>query len=308
MSDDFASKVQRAWSETGPVGVGRRASRVALEAASGQFESWSRRLLAVEAWERLSDADRAKVRQNAEIEGRHRGRRAFIVATGPSLKQQDLAPLADEITFGMNAFYRHPILDTWSPDYYLVTDGLFFDGSDGSRAFFEGLTERVGESEFFVPVQGRAVVEDQHLLPPDRTRYLAIDAYLPGSTIDRIDLTQLIPSPPTVLQTSIMAAIYMGCSPIYLLGADHSWLADADKDAHFYEGKTLAQQKALSDSEHRSSYLATIRYAERVWQGHEAIRDAARRAGVVVLNATAGGFLDVYPRVRYESVLEDDAQ
>ena len=48
---------------------------------------------------------RESIRRLAELKDIHKGKRAFIIGNGPSLKQTDLAKLKNEFTFGMNRIY-----------------------------------------------------------------------------------------------------------------------------------------------------------------------------------------------------------
>src|SRR2546421_12970023 len=61
---------------------------------------------------RLSAEHKNLLQQNEKLGGRHGGQRCFVIGNGPSLKRQDLAPLADEVTFVKSAFWKHPILAT----------------------------------------------------------------------------------------------------------------------------------------------------------------------------------------------------
>src|SRR5689334_13019477 len=48
---------------------------------------------------------RESIKRLAELKDIHKGKRAFIIGNGPSLKQTDLSKLRNEITFCMNRFY-----------------------------------------------------------------------------------------------------------------------------------------------------------------------------------------------------------
>jgi hypothetical protein len=72
---------------------------------------------------KLSSAERDLLNQNEKLRNCHRGQRCFVIGNGPSLTKQDLAPLDGEITFVMNAFWKHPILDK------MATEILLFRGS-----------------------------------------------------------------------------------------------------------------------------------------------------------------------------------
>ena len=57
---------------------------------------------------------------------KHKNERVFIIATGPSIKSEDLDKLAyyHEKTISMNYIYYIFEKTEWRPDYYLVSDGL----------------------------------------------------------------------------------------------------------------------------------------------------------------------------------------
>ncbi len=67
---------------------------------------------------------RESIRRLSEMKDIHKGRRAFIMGNGPSLKQTDLSKLKDEITFGMNRVYL--AFPDWgfSTTYLCVTNDL----------------------------------------------------------------------------------------------------------------------------------------------------------------------------------------
>src|SRR5574339_576280 len=48
---------------------------------------------------------RESIHRLAALKDIHKGKRAFVIANGPSLKQTDLSKLKNEFTFGMNRIY-----------------------------------------------------------------------------------------------------------------------------------------------------------------------------------------------------------
>ena len=67
---------------------------------------------------------RESIRRLAEMKDIHKGKRAFIIGNGPSLKQTDLSKLKNEITFAMNRFYlAFPELG-FTSTYICVTNDL----------------------------------------------------------------------------------------------------------------------------------------------------------------------------------------
>ena len=57
------------------------------------------------------------------IRNKHEGERCFILATGPSLNETNLDLVRDEIKFGVNTLYRHPI----KCQYMCVADAKYWE-------------------------------------------------------------------------------------------------------------------------------------------------------------------------------------
>src|SRR5215217_6733705 len=67
---------------------------------------------------------RESIRRLTQLKDSHKGKRAFIIGNGPSLKQTDLSQLKNEITFGMNRFYlAFPELG-FTATYLCITNDL----------------------------------------------------------------------------------------------------------------------------------------------------------------------------------------
>ncbi len=273
----------------------RGAGRALLAAADG--------LSTREKYTVASHFRRPLLPANADLRDRHRGRRCFVIGNGPSLARQDLTPLAGEVTIAMNGFVRHPLLEVIRPTYYLFADGTFFDGSGPSLRLLDDVRQKVRHSEFIVPYAAARDVRNHGWLDEARTRYVAFAGNLRSARLRHVDLTRPVPNVMNCMQLSVMLALYAGCSEIYLLGADHDFLAHQGTHQHFYAGPTLAGHAVANDDYGRFRYLEMIRIVNDVWLGYGALRRHADRRSVQIINATDGGFLDVFPRRRFEDVL-----
>ena len=60
--------------------------------------------------------------KNIELKDRHKGRRAFIVGNGPSIKRQDLKLLKNEISFFVNRAFVHEDYAIIKPTYHIFID------------------------------------------------------------------------------------------------------------------------------------------------------------------------------------------
>lgn len=253
---------------------------------------------------RLDSANRALLLRNEELRNRHQGRRIFIIANGASIRNQNLAPLADEITVVMSGFWKHPVVAEWQPSYYCFSDPVFFDGSPPMTQFFESLRERIHSTTFIVPLAGRVTIEREGLLPPEPIYYVDYHQRLLGVRAkDGIDFTQRLPWFYTTAQLALMLAIYLGCSPIYLVGFDHDWLIFREYERHFYEGKTVSDHP-VAHGTYTYPLDSEMESMLSLWKGYRYLKAFAEKRNIEILNATDGGLLDVFDRVPLTSLVE----
>lgn len=266
----------------------------------GLAASLEQRAERIEANRSLTREQRNVLKRNAVFADKHKGRPAFVIVNGPSLASQDIRRLKGQITFVVSAFWKHEAVLSWQPTYYSLLDTNFFTDTPATRTFHQSLNERIHSSTFFVPLfRGFDAVRKHAFLPADRTFYVAAA----GSSTIANDLTTITQSFAGVSSFALSQAIYMGCSPIYLLGFDHDYLANRGVDHHFYAGGTITGHDntnvPLVD---RVPYDEEMRANLSLWNNYRVLKTVAERNRIQVYNATQGGYLDVFPRVEYTSI------
>ncbi|MDX1502903.1 MAG: hypothetical protein R3325_11130 [Thermoanaerobaculia bacterium] len=249
-----------------------------------------RRELEVDAFQRRLLA------RNAGLRHRHRGRRCFVIGNGPSLNELDLAPLGRELTFVMSRFHLNPVLGRWRPTYY------FNSGAEPVEQIRRQVAP-LGARAYFFKTLARTRVERVPELHPGDVYFL-----LPGERYlfeewpeghDPTDPTGTLCKTTSGSQLAILMALWMGCSPIVLIGHDHDWLARPDRYLRFYESPAEKAPTDPGDYSYRRRMEGTL----AIWRTYERLRDTARRRGQEIVNATRGGYLDVFPRVDYEDLV-----
>jgi hypothetical protein len=241
--------------------------------------------------------------RNGELRERHRGKPCFVIGNGPSLNEHDLRPLATWVTYAMSGFWKHPIVQEWQPTYYCFADPLFFDGSDAMNCFFADMGRYIKSTNYLVPMEARLALASHGLLKSMPTYYVHFQSGLDRTLARRIDFTSPVPAVQSVSQLAIMSAIYMGCSPIYLVGLDHDWLAKRGPDRHFYVGKTVEGHPIAHGDLDKTPYRVDLETGLTLWNGYERLKVIAANHRCEIVNASHGGFLDVFPRVPYEQAL-----
>lgn len=250
----------------------------------------------------ISLNDKELLNRNQAFKNKHMGRRCFVIGNGPSLNKQDLSLLSNEITIVMNLFYKHLIVEKWVPNYYCFADPNLFEVSTHAENFYQNLRQKIHSSKFLVPVYAKNFIENQKLLPVDQTYYAAFRGTLNNGLNYNIDLTESIPGVQSTSQLAIMWALYMGCSPIYLIGLDHDWLSYRAKLPHFYNNPTIGNGLKAEGVLNKHYYKDKLQSILWLWKGYETLLKIAASKNISIINATEGGFLDVFERREYKSI------
>lgn len=219
---------------------------------------------------------------NPEIEifkNRHMGDRCFIIATGPSLRVEDLNILhyRHELCISVNGIFNIFGSTKWRPDYFIMSD------SGGTRIWKKEILAMDVKEKFIADVawdfQAEEVAENMHKWhfqyeweegkEPEFSDDFARRGFC-GHTV--------------VYDGALQLAVYMGFKEIFLLGTDCKQYSD-QRDMHFTDN--YAQDASyLHIDEMMLAYRAAKRYAD----SH----------GIKIYNATRGGDLEIFERVDFD--------
>lgn len=234
-------------------------------------------------------------RQIEKFKNIHLGERCFIVGTGPSLAANDLDLLKDEISFGVNNVVRAYESTEWRPDYYAIFDNTIF------RLLTEARNSDVEYKGIFAPNDRFPKMEKDGVvdLPVDYSCTYCINTIW-NKILPRLfnraafskDISEVIYSGTTVVYTCMQIANYMGFKEIYLLGVDCNY-SDTQKHSSI----------AMDDMELEYEDSKWMRAERNMLCQFETLAKNIKGTDINIYNATRGGKLDCFPRVKLEDVL-----
>ena len=297
----IGQRISSSWERDGLVGTLQRSALFLLRRAGWRADAWSRSLDHRLTEQAILRKYGALLKRNEKFRNCHKGQRCFVIGNGPSLNEQDLTPLANEITFVANYFHHHPIIsESWQPTYYCLSDPAYFDGREPLELMHD-IAAKVPAAPFFVPHYAHDFLLQTKALPEDRTYYVGLCGGLEDEWNELPDFTGITPGVQTVVQLGIMAGMFMGCTTIYLMGLDHNWLSHGGMPMNFYsKDDAKSQPQGNVGNWDYKSLMAAMTTIWRVYEMHQRI---AAKHGIKIINVTAGGFLDVFERARYEDIL-----
>lgn len=215
----------------------------------------------------------------------HRGQRCFVLGNGPSLRRTDLAPLRDEVTFGLNRVYLLFPEMGFATTYFVAVNTLVIEQCAAEI--------RALRMPKFVAWRAR-----QWLKQDPHTVFLDTDYTGPESF--SADVTGRVFEGSTVTYVALQLAFHMGFETVILVGVDHNFstrgtpnatvVSHGDDPDHFspgYFGRGFRWQLPDLEASERAYRLAS-----------QAYQNAGRR----IVDATLDGKLTIFPKVDYDTL------
>lgn len=216
----------------------------------------------------------------------HKGKRCFIVATGPSLTLKDLELLHEEFSFGMNSIPKLYEKTTWRPTYFGIQDCNVYRNMEKIILKTYSQEDNVFVSDLIA--QNFVVPSNFRQFPYDAVYHdnqLEIDKYFAEFSDD---CYSIVYDGYSITYSLIQLAIYMGFCEIYLLGVDCSYKRGA---------KNHVVDSGNDDKNEEKNH-------DKMIVGYQKAKEYADSHGIKIINCTRGGMLEVYPRENLENVLK----
>lgn len=239
-------------------------------------------LLFIHPVELLKEQKRKKSKLNdysslKKFKGIHRGERCFIIATGPSLTEDDFKKLKNEYTIGVNALCFWFIEKKMETDYFVISD-------DDVYARVESVLQMITQSEIFIServMKTHQIDKNFNIFPVDIwNRFIQNDNKKKLSN----DISICSYDEETVVIHAIQLALYLGFKEIYLLGTDCNY--------------NQTKQYAINHGKKVDKFLGN-----KMIKSYSVVKNYEKIFGFKVYNATRGGMLDIFPRVNLDDLL-----
>ncbi len=211
------------------------------------------------------------------------------MGNGPSLARMDLAPLANEHTFGLNRIYLLYDKLPFRPTYYACANELVLEQFGAEISAQPGIK--------FLNWNRRS------LFPADPSISFVRQA-LTLRDFFGVDLTHAICSGGTVTFVALQIAFHLGFRRVILIGVDHDFVE---------KGKPNREEVRHADRDESHFHPAYFPRGTR-WQTPDLVRSehayrlargAFERAGGSIVDATLGGKCEVFRKCSLEAALRE---
>jgi N-acetylneuraminate synthase len=246
---------------------------------------------------------------NRALKDRHAGQRCFVLATGPSIKKQSLGRLAGQTCISVSNFFVHPDAAAIAPRYHVIAPHHPPITEEAWAAWMREVATGTGDAALLFGVTDIERNAAAGCFAGRQQFHLGFGTPIDLLTAHGADLTRPLPTPQSVTVMACYAALYMGFSEIVLLGCDHDWILHLNVSSHFYgEEKHALNQAGYQEYFGERGFDGYCGDYVRLWEQYRAVKAVADSRGCRIINATAGGLLDVFPRASLESLLDGSAE
>lgn len=239
------------------------------------------------------------LQNNKSLKNCHQYSRVCIVGNGPSIQNQNLKPLADEITFFVNRGFLHPDYAFIRPKYHIFVDPKMSTG-EWPLSFLDEVAEKNPDVIFLLNGRWFDLPQFQSYKTKYRIYWLAQTLFIQPWHRRPIDLTT-IGIGGAVVEQGILAALYMGVKKIYFTGVDGNGLFYnlIGKPSHYYGSNA----EDLENSTHViAKALAMTSNSLRRWLMIDAY---CQRMGAELVNLTDGGIMDCSKRRPFQEIFRE---
>ena len=234
--------------------------------------------------------NKAILNRNEEYHDIFKGKRCFVIGTGPSLSINDLELLSGEITFAPNRIFELFDKTTWRPTYYINQDHALIQS-------YTNAIKTIDCQSIFLPIEYVDVFQEEKF----HFFVLQYKDFYPGFPDFSKDLTQRLAQGFTVTYGAIQLAAYMGFSEIYLLGVDHNY--SIIRDANGKPLKTNSGSTNYANGMENKMDISNLPRIEETTLSFEFAERYSRRHGFRIFNATRGGKLEAFERVDFDKII-----
>lgn len=253
------------------------------------------------------------VKNNVELKDKHKGGRCFMLGSGPSIKDENLKPLKNEIVFALNNFYVHDdfpeIMSTNIEKYYMTAPTHPPQTAKEWINWFADMEKNMpinanmifGISNHINNINN--ILEQNHFFKNHQKYWyyagINIDDYYQYSPRD-IDIVRMTWMADTVSIYAIIFAIYMGFSEIYLLGMDHDYICNNESNCRFYKNGIHQKNESNRITKGSSRTKKESLGIYKVFSQYELL---LKNSNTKIYNTSRNSLLDVFNYVTFNDVI-----
>ncbi len=234
-----------------------------------------------------------------------KGKRAFLLATGPSIKQEDLKLLSGEDCFSISNFFLH---------HEMRSVNSIFHGfiPHHEPMILEKYVEMLKQADVKLPARTKIVlghrtydlVQKFGLFPEREIYYLYLAPFVMRQSVD---LMKPILSPIAQPLLLLPLMIYMEYEQIYLLGCDHTAMRDYKKIITNFYNHDQDRHQDMTSKNYWPDIETELSNNSKVFEQYRFYQNILRGSSTKITNLSIDSWLEMFPFDRLEHIKRSKA-
>lgn len=247
-------------------------------------------------------SDKKILKKNRDLKDIWKWKRAFLLATWPSIKLEDLSLLTWEDCFSVSNFFLHKDINTIQPKLHFFApyhEPLVLENYvDWLRTSDSALPE---STDIVLWHTTKEIVEKFSLFPKRKVYYLHLNHFPPLFNTINIEYPILAPQTGPIMILPVL--LYMGYTEIYLLGCDHTVLRDYKKTVNNFYSKDKDMRVNATDSKSWPNIVDELASELNVFRQYEYYKTISVKIGTRVVNLSQDSWLDSFEYQTLDKVI-----
>ncbi len=231
----------------------------------------------------------------ASLKNKHKGKRAFIIGNGPSLKLEDLNKLKKEITFSANRIYLAFDEISWRPTYYSVEDNLVLSQN----------YEQINALNNTIKIFPNSLLK---LKPPiNNAIYFNFyqETFYPNQPKMSSNPFKGLYWGSTIVFTMIQLAVYMGINEIYLVGVDFNFVVPTGADQNPNELTCHGENNHFHKDYRKKGEKWNVPNLHIQERSFQSIKEFCAMNNIIIRNISRKSHLNIIEKANFDDIIID---
>lgn len=244
------------------------------------------------------------LQNNKKLKGVGSNKRAFLLATGPSIKHQNLKLLAGEDCFSVSNFFLHD-------DITIINPKIHFFAPYHEPLILENYVNWLKQADTTLPKDTKIClghttkeIVDKYSLFSDREVFYIYLTKVKPNKLFSIDLTGPIMGPQTGPLMIVPVLLYMGYKEICLVGCDHTVLRDYKKTINNFYNKEKDIRSNATDENSWEDIITSHKGSVNIFLQYQMYKKIANKKNIIIFNLSNDTWLDMFPVVDFDNFLK----
>lgn len=245
-----------------------------------------------------------------ELRDSEKGNRCFIIATGSSIKYQDLTILKEEIVISVSGLYMHKDINIINPKYHVLPN-VFGDHKEITEEkkhvqWLNDMNINLPSSTIMImSTKDKSYIEKYQLFKDRKIFLKNYTRYCETDDIFDIDINQM-PNIWSISEGVIQTALFLGFKEIFLLGFDHDWFNGAlvhFNGSEYLKFNNTDIKQEIVNIHGMDSEFQMMRHA-KIFNKYKKLYSL--KENIYNANYDQNTYVDTFPKVNYEKLFNNN--